>query len=196
MSKKLNVFAGAFVLFGVIATISGLSVVNTEVELHNAITAQQTANTASFDKMWKVLQTKAGVVGQYKDDFQAIWPDIIKGRYASGGSLMKWVQERNPKFDSGLYQDLMTSVEAERAQFLRDQKMLIAKHQERQDLIGKPVSGWFLRTFGNAEEIKITVVTSDETQEAFETGKEDSSATDLFDRKGTPESDTGGTTTP
>ncbi len=190
MSKKLVVILGAFLLLGVIVTVSGLSVVNKEVELRNSITAQQTANTASFDKMWKVLQTKAGVVGQYRDDFQAIWPEIIKGRYASGDTLMKWVQERNPKFDSGLYQDLMTSVEAERAQFLRDQKLLISKHQEREDLLGKPVSGFFLRTFGNSDQVEITVVTSDETQEAFETGKEDSSATDLFNREGTKDDNT------
>ncbi len=182
MSNKLLVFIGAFVLLGVLVAVSGLSVVNKEVELRNSITAQQTANTASFDKMWKVLKTKAGVVGQYKDDFQSIWPEIIKGRYSSGDTLMKWVQERNPKFDSSLYQDLMTSVEAERAQFLRDQKLLISKHQERKDILGKPVSGFVLRNFGNAEEMDITVVTSDETQEAFETGKEGPGATDLFDK--------------
>ena len=73
---------------------SGLSVANQDADLRASVAAKQEANKASFDTVWKVLQQKAGIVDKYKNDFQEIWPDIIKGRYEKGSGLMQWVQER------------------------------------------------------------------------------------------------------
>lgn len=180
--KAFFAIFGSFFAVAAVAVVAVilfcLSVVNQEVDLRVAVEAKQEANKASFDTVWKILQNKAGVVSQYKDDFKDIWPALIEGRYKSGGGLMKWVQERNPNFDSSLYKDLMASVEAERKEFLRDQKQLIDLNREHNQLCKRPVSGFILRTFGDATPIEITVVTSSRTEESFESGQDND--VDLF----------------
>lgn len=145
---------------------------NQEIGLKNAAAAQQKANEASFDTMWKILQTKAGIVDKYKEDFKSIWPDLIAGRYATGGSLMKWVQEKNPNFDSSLYNSLMNSVEAERKYFLTQQKKLLDLQQQHRDLTQKFPSSIFV---GGRPAVEVTVVTSGKTTETFKTGEENDS---------------------
>jgi len=151
---------------------------NSEIGLRNAAVAQQKDNEASYDTMWKILQQKAGIVGKYKDDFQDIWPELIAGRYASGGSLMKWVQERNPTFDSSLYKDLMVSVEGERKSFLRKQEKLISIKQEH-DNIRTKFPGVFI--VGGRPAVEINIITSGQTKETFETGEEND--VDLFKKE-------------
>lgn len=162
----------SFICILFVLGIATLGVLNTNADLRARAAAQQKANEASFDTVWKILQQKAGVVAQYKEDFKAIWPELIAGRYQSGGSLMKWVQERNPNFDSSLYKDLMVSIESERKEFLRDQKTLIDIKREHDQLRTRPISGFLLSLFGNSSEIEITVVTSGRTNEAFGTGED------------------------
>ena len=120
--------------------------------------------------MWKILQQKAGIVSTYKKDFMDIWPDLIKGRYSQGGGLlMKWVQERNPNYDSSLYKDLMVSVEAERKSFLTKQEKLIDLKREH-DNIRSTFPGSLI--VGARPPIEITVITSQTTTSTFEKGEE------------------------
>lgn len=172
---------GGLLLFVFLVGGYAVSVVNRDADLRAAASAQQDTNKAVFDTVWKILKQKAGVVDKYKKDFQEIWPDLIAGRYSQGnGSLVQWVQERNPDFDSSLYKDLMASIEAERKEFLREQKYLRKIKQDHDQLRTRFPSGYVLRTFGNGEELAVTIVTSAETEGAFESGEEND--IDLFPR--------------
>lgn len=177
--KAIAIFLG--VVFSLcLAALIGVGLLwmscnNNEISLRNSIMAQQKTNEASFDTMWKILQNKAGVVEKYKDDFKSIWPDLIAGRYAQGGQLMKWVQEKNPNFDSSLYNSLMVSIEAERKYFLTEQKKLLDLQKAHRDALQKFPSSVFV---GGRPPIEVTVVTSGKTTETFKTG-EDNDA-DIF----------------
>lgn len=170
-------------LMGGCGAIYCVSTVNSEVNLRTQIAAKQKANEPSFDTMWKIISQKAQITGEYKDAFAKIYPDIMAGRYSTGGTMMKWVQEQNPNFDTSLYKDLMGSVEAERKRFLRDQEQLIDYNREREALINRFPSKQILGMFGNNTPIEIKIVTSSKSDEAFATGKDDD--VDLF-KKDTP----------
>jgi hypothetical protein len=182
--KKLIVFGLGLVALVVVFFVVALSYDNAEIELRNTILAKQKANEASFDTMWKILKTQASIPDKYKEDFKEIWPDLIRGRYEQGsGKMMNWIQEHNPDYKGGeMYMKLMDSVEAERKRFFRDQEELIGLNTERNSMIQKKVPKFFLGLVGGPESLKpieITVITSETTEQTFESGKEDN--VDLFD---------------
>jgi hypothetical protein len=149
---------------------------NSEIRLKHAVTAQQKKNEAVFDNTWKILKQQAGVANQHKEAFRQIYADLMHGRYDSGGGqMMKWVQEHNPQFDSSLYGRLMTSIEAQRTTFTREQTRLIDLKREHDNLRETIPSSFFV---GNRAPVEIIVVTSGQTEHTFETGREDN--VDLF----------------
>lgn len=176
MNKTLGVVIVILALVGIFAII-GVSASNSEIKIKNQITAQQDVCKSYYDKLWKVLQQKAGVADQYRDAFAKIYPDLIKGRYGNeqGGSLMKLVQESNPNFDASLYKDLMSSIEAERAGFFMEQKKLIDLDREHKNIRQTFPSSMFI---GSRPDVPITIVTSDKTDAVYTTGKEND--VDLF----------------
>jgi non-homologous end joining protein Ku len=161
------------VVFGVLVLLGfyWMSCARSEVQLRNQIEAQQDVNKASHDTMWKILKDKAGVTNEYKDAFAKIYPDLIKGRYQDRQNLLvQFVKEANPNFDTSLYKDLMGSIEAERKHFLREQKKLRDLKRQHDTLLDQPPSSWFL---ASKSHIDVTIVTSTNTEEVFETGKDD-----------------------
>ena len=73
---------------------------------------------------------------EYKEAFREIYPQLIEGRYSQGdGSLMKWIQESNPNFDTSLYKDLMNSIEVERTYFAAEQKKMLDIHPSAHHLV-------------------------------------------------------------
>lgn len=136
--------------------------------LRNETKAQQKVCEGYADKMWKVLQQKAGVTTQYKDAFMKIYPQIMEGRYDKGGDLFKMVTESNPVFDVSLYQDLMNSISVERQAFFEEQKRLIDIKRLHDNLRMDPIGSIFV----NTDEVPITVITSSKTKEMYSTGEE------------------------
>lgn len=149
----------------------GISYSNKEITLRSMIKAQQEVCESFYDKMWKIISQKASIAQEYKNTFKEVYPDLIAGRYGDekGGTLMKWITESNPNFDVTLYRELSQSIEAERTGFFMEQKKLIDINNEHRILLKKFPSSLFL---SGREEIKITLVTSDKTDEVFKTGKE------------------------
>lgn len=146
---------------------------NKEVALRTQFEAQQKANTVIYDKVWKVIQQKAGVSDQYADKFKEIYTEIMDARYGSGdGTLMKWIQESNPQFDAGLYKDLSLAIESNRSEFSRVQQKLIDYKREHDNLRLMVPSSIFLGLKG-VKELELKLVTSSKTERAFETGKDD-----------------------
>jgi hypothetical protein len=166
------IFVSILTIATIIAII-GISSSNKEIKLRNQIIAQKQVCEAYYDKLWKIISQKAQVAERYKSAFGEIYPKLIAGRYGNekGGSLMKWITENNPKFDITLYQDLMSSVEAERAGFFMEQKRLIDLSNEHRIICQTFPSSIFI---GNRSDIKITIVTSDVTKEVTATGSENS----------------------
>ena len=149
---------------------------NQEVQLRNQITAQIKVNNAVYDQVWKVISQQAQVTDSYKESFRDIYVNIMQGRYSQGskdGSLMKWIQESNPQFDSRLYEKLMTSIEAQRISFTNNQKMLIDLKLQHDNLLDVFPGNVFLVWLGGKQKIDIPIVTSTRTEQVFETRKDD-----------------------
>ena len=163
-------------LFVIITTSMYFSYNNQEVSLRKDSEAQRSKIEGVYDKMWKILQEKASVTSEYKDAFASIYPKLIAGRYSQGdGSLMKWIKESNPNFDTSLYKDLMASIEAQRECFQTSQERMIDIIREHETLCSTYPSKWFI---SNNSEIKYTVISSTVTKQVVATGKDDN--VDLF----------------
>jgi len=169
MNKFVIVVIVAILGLGVTAAIIGIPASNKEIELRSTIGKQEQVREGFYDKMWKVIAQKAEISNKYKEDFQEIYPELIAGRYGDekGGSLMKWIQESNPEFDTSLYLSLMNSVESERTSYLMEEKKLLDLANSHKILRLTFPTNLFLS--GRAE-INIKVVSSDKTKEILETG--------------------------
>jgi hypothetical protein len=169
--KEITIIGVSILTFVIIFVIIGISAHNKEIRLRSQITAQKQVCEVFYDKLWKVIAQKAQVANQYKDSFKEIYPQLIAGRYGNekGGSLMKWITENNPKFDVSLYKDLMVSIEAERAGFFMEQKLLFDLNNEHRIIRKTFPESMFI---GSREDIEITIVSSDATKKVMETGKE------------------------
>ena len=149
---------------------------NTEVSLRNEADAQRGVIEGTHDKMWKVISQKAEISDQYASKFDTIYQHIISGRYSSGdGTLMKWIKESNPQFDSSMYKDLMQSVEILRSEFLTAQERMLDIQREHKNLCEQIPSKFFI---SNSSPIEYTMVTSTKSKEVMKTGIDDD--TDLF----------------
>lgn len=175
----------AIVIIGGISALSiggyVISVRNDSVELETAFSAQVEANKSTHDKMWKILQQKAGISAQYSEDFGKNFAAIMSNRYGNPdtrtNSMMLWIQEKNPEFSIDLYKDLSRSVEALRTEFDMVQKKMIDIKRVHDNLRLKFPSS--LAMFGK-NELQLKLVTSGRTEKAFETGQDND--VDLFQK--------------
>lgn len=152
---------------------------NAEVRLRNQIAAQQRKNEAVFDNTWKIIQQQAGVADHHKDAFREIYAGLMDARYSqSGGEAMRWIQEANPQFDSSLFSKLMTSIEAQRTIFTREQSVLLDLKREHDNLLQTIPSSIFV---GGRQAIDVVIVTSARTSQSFESGQDND--VDLFNKK-------------
>lgn len=174
--------ATVFLFFGGMIAMYGVGVVNDEIQLRNQYAAKIDANKAVHDAMWKTIQQVAGVASKYAEDFAGIYQPLMNARYGMGqggsggdGSLMKWIQERNPEFDSSLYTKIQTVVEAKRAEFKTVQIASRDVKREHDNLLQQIPSRWFT---GGVDELPVIMITSTRTEETFEEGVDDN--VDLF----------------
>lgn len=173
MAKKITLISlvvivviAAFSVFGIY-----LSANNQERQLRNLAEAQRGKIETEYDAMWKIIQQKAKVTDEYKDSFKEIFIGIIDGRYAQGdGSLMKWIQESNPNFDSSMYKDLMATIDIKRTEFMNTQNRMLDIIREHKNLCMTAPTCWFIT---NKAEIEYTIVSSTKTKETIQTGIED-----------------------
>ena len=172
--KKIILIALLVILGCGAATFAGMyfSYNNKEIALRAKAEAQVGKIEGVHDKMWKVIQQKAQVTTEYKDAFAEIYPDIISGRYSGegDGSLMKWVTESNPNFDTSLYTDLMQSIEILRSEFQRNQETMLDLVREHKTLCTTYPGRWFI---SNTMEIEYTVISSTKSKVVMETGIDD-----------------------
>lgn len=173
----------------IIAVIIGLFVVsgvsmyfsynNQEISLRNEAEAQRGKIEGVHDKMWKTISQQAQISEQYAASFDSIYNHIMSERYSSNdGSLMKWITEANPQFDSSLYKNIMESVEVLRTEFQKSQERMIDIIREHKDLCNKYPSKWFI---SNTSEIEYTVISSTKSKVIMDTGLDND--VNVFDKK-------------
>ena len=170
------------IILAVIAvTIVGMyfSYNNQEISLRQEAEAQRGRIEANHDAMWKIINQQAQVADQYKTAFEEIYPELISGRYSSGdGSLMKWIQEQNPNFDTSLYQTLMESIEVQRLSFEKNQARMLDIIREHETLCKTVPGAWFIK---DKTPIEYTVISSTRTKIVMGTGIDDD--VELFEKK-------------
>lgn len=172
MKKIIGISLAVIVLIGAVTTLGMyFSYNNQDARLRAQAEAQRGKVEGVHDKMWKVLQQKAQVSNEYKDAFAEIYPALIEGRYSQGdGSLMKWIQEANPNFDTSLYKDLMQSIEIQRTEFAKVQEKMLDIIREHNVLLTTVPSKWFI---SNKGVIEYTVISSTRSKVVMETGLDD-----------------------
>jgi hypothetical protein len=170
MNKIVIIIAVLVIGFIGVGTVVGcyFSYNNKEIKIREKAEAQRGNIEAVHDAMWKIISQKAQVSEKYKESFDSIYTHIIEGRYSQGdGSLMKWITEANPEFDSSLYKDLMDAIEVQRTQFKNEQKTMLDIKREHNTLCKTYPGRWFIT---NTEEIEYTVISSDKTKDVMATG--------------------------
>ena len=160
-----------FVVGGITLLSSYFSYNNKEVSLREQAEAQRGKVEGVHDAMWKIISQKAQVSDQYRVGFDSIYTHIIEGRYSKGdGTLMKWIKESNPNFDTSLYKDVMDAVEIQRTQFMKAQERMLDIKREHDILCKTYPSKWFI---SDTSEIKYTVVSSSRSKNTMDSGKDD-----------------------
>lgn len=170
MKALIAILAIVFGL-GIPVGLMYVSYSNTEVTLRTQANAQEKKNKVIFDKVWKVIQSQAKVADKYKEGFENIFVKIMDARYEGKDNLLfNFVTESNPTFSTELYVKLANSIESQRTEFAMTQVALIDIAREHDLLLTKIPSKWFLM---GRKKLDIKIVTSTNTEKAFETGKED-----------------------
>ena len=145
---------------------------NKEVGLRNAFAAQQKSNESSFDKMWKTLQQQTGVADHERESFKQTYSQIMQDTkgVAGNGQLASFFTQAKIDISPGLFSQLMSSIEAQRAMFHEDQRHLLKIKQEHDDVLQKFPSNLFV---GYRSQLEAKIVTSTRTDATFVSGKDD-----------------------
>lgn len=178
--KTQKIILGLSLLLLVFAVLWVISVLNSYNKKFVMGQAFQKNSEVVFDNTWKKIQQQASVTSEYKESFRNIYVDMMDARYANDSAsgketLMKWITESNPTFDVSLYKTLMNTIEGSRNEFTMEQKKLIDIDRELKTMKVVFPNSLIL---ANKADLGIKLVTSEKTDEAFSTGREDN--VDLF----------------
>lgn len=165
-----GVAAAGFLLVGIFF-LTWMSANNAEVSARNAFVAQQKSNESSFDKMWKTLKQMGGIPESERASFEKAYVNIMtatKG-VAGNGQLASFFQQAKIDIPPTLFANMMSTIEAQRESFHRDQQKLLKMKQQHDDVRTKWPSAFFV---GSRPEVEAKIVTSAKTTAAFETGED------------------------
>jgi hypothetical protein len=164
---------GVVLLFVVIAIASIWGAYNTGINQEEGIKAQYEQNQNNYDNYFKKVKEVAQVPDMYTGDMAKIYEKVIQGRKGSDQELFRFISEQSPTFDSTLYKQIQQVIESGRDSFSNDQKVLIDKVRAYQVTLrtfpNNMVYGFL--GFPKIDMAKYTIVTSEETGEAFKTKK-------------------------
>ena len=168
-----GILVGLFAILAGAILIWGVSVSNKEVQLRNQITAKQTDNKNQFDGMWKSQMQAFQVTDAQKQMLYDVIVGNSKARATGSGSLATFVKEAVPNIDKStdLYRELMNTVTGLRNTWMRKQTEIIDYKREHDNVIDMIPSS-IVCSFLGRKKIDIIIVTSDRTDNAFVTGKD------------------------
>lgn len=173
--KKAKV--GLFVLIAVIVlfvflVMSMIGTRNTAVTLEERVEAQYVSNQSSYDNMWKSFVEMTQVTDLQAKQYKEIYTDLITGRYNDSGQLLQMVQEDNPKLDTGTYTRIQQAIEAGRKEFANNQTKVTDMIREYNTYIKVHFVMNAVFRF-DAKDARDYIITSERTDDAFKTGKDD-----------------------
>lgn len=188
MKIALGIIAALFaclLIVGIICGIYFVSTMNNEQGLRNLVEAKQLDNNNEFDNMKK----KINQIVQLSDAQMQAVTDIIMGytkeRAQQGkGSLAAMVHEAIPNVDVKVFDNIMNEIISSRNAWTMRQKELIDINRQHTNAVTLFPSSLVCSILGR-KEMKITIVTSADTKEAFRTGEDNN--TDLGIKKRTVE---------
>jgi len=171
LSILLTLPAGLFI-FAVGLLGWGMSTYNTAKQLQVTYEAKISANTADFDNMKKVISQSAEVSEVQFEKLQNIFVSYAEARTEeASGALMRWVQESVPNVDTTVMTNLQNILVAQRNGWTSRQKELVDLSREYNTMLVRFPSNILLGAF-NMERINPLVITSSNTQKAFESGED------------------------
>jgi hypothetical protein len=146
---------------------------NRYVDLENQYDKQMTKLETFHDKMWKTIKSQTKITDKAKDGFKDIYVGIMEGRYSKGGGqMMLWLKEHNPQFDQTMYTKLMTTVEAQRNGFFKEQDIMQGIVKEGNDLVRKLPSSIVCSIMGK-KPFEFTPISSSVSKKVMETRIDD-----------------------
>ena len=180
MSKTTMMVLGVCVLMAVLAAAICVGTVfsanNKGVSFETQIKAQYEQNKNNLSQYSNKVAEAAQVPTMYRDDFTKVVQAQMQGRYGKEGSKasFQWLKEHNVQFDSTLYVQMQRMIEAGRNDFEQNQKVLIDKKRLYQKALDSMPTGIVMRFIGfpKIDLNKFGIVTSDFSDKAFATGKE------------------------
>lgn len=181
MKKGAVIGLGIAIAIGVGSIGVGASLLTTRnvaVGLEQSIDAQLVANKSNYDSMVKSAKEMVQVTDKYAEDFEKIYKGLVEGRYSGEAgqkqldTLFKVVHESNPNLDPTVYTTLQRELSANRKVFDGKQAMVADKIREYNTYIKKH---FIMASITNREtkDANKFIVTSDATQNAFDSGKAD-----------------------
>lgn len=176
-TKTLIAVVGMFALIAFVFGGMYMSSHNAEVSLRNQFNAQQKNNESSFDKTWKTIQQQAGVASEERETFKETYTDIMDATegVAGRGMLASFFQQAKIDISPDLFRKLMTTIEAQRESFHRDQQKLLEIKKDHDNVLSRFPSSMFV---GGRDPLEANIVTSSKTSEAFDSGEDND--VDLF----------------
>jgi hypothetical protein len=174
MTKALIV-VGVMFTMGIAVGGCMIGTRNEMVRQENGLTAQYKQNQNSFAEMTNKVREVAQVPEMYTADLEKVTKAAIAGRYGAGGSkaVFQFIQEQNPQVDPALYTRLEQVIEASRVKFSDEQKLLLDKKRVYLNQLETFPENTVASLFGfpRVDLAQYDIVTSDETERAFETKK-------------------------
>jgi hypothetical protein len=180
--KKLIIPAtvlGGVLILGVIFLISGIGMYNDYTRIENLAKAAQVDNQNVLDNTRKMIREAANVSDKEIEALQKIivgYADARGGNTAGSGQMVTvgMVREAVPTITSvETLKQLNNILVSGRKDWMAAQTRLLEIKRQADDAYNSFPSGFILKMFGK-QEVKVTIVTSAETKENFETGEDNS----------------------
>lgn len=171
MGLKIGIGAVALaVVLGLVVLVQCVSISNEEIGIRNTITQKQRDNMNEFDNMWKVISQNSQVAKADRDSLMKLFNGYAEARKTGGDNqIMTWVKESVPNVDSSTFKTLMNTITAARNSWTMRQKEILQLKVQHDNLLMKWPGSWIL---SGRQPIEVTIVTSDKTEKAFESGSD------------------------
>lgn len=165
--------SGLFLL-GVSGLISGLSQYNHAKNLRLNCEAKEKSNIANFDNMYKKIVQSSSVPSEKAKQIKEILSAYVNGRGPNdAGKVATLVREAVPNIDLPEYGQLMNIITGSRDTWTRNQEELVDVVNVYNKYITDvgPIRS-IVMAIGGFQQIEAKVISSDKTEEAFATEKD------------------------
>lgn len=168
----VTVFLAIF-LSGVSLVGYGITTFNQAQTLTTQYEAKVDANKTDFDNVVKVIGQTSQVSKAQLDKLKEIYVSYAEARTGKDAqqAIMNWVQESVPNVDTSTMNNLQNIIVSSRNSWTERQKELVDISREYNTMLAKFPSNFVLGIFG-FKEINPLIITSADTEKAFQTGQD------------------------